>query len=1561
MAAVPARPLVVSRNLRCSRRRCSPCLPLLLPCFAHCFFLSSASAAAAAVSTATPHGSADSSSFHSISGIRQLQSLSAGEGFFQPGGFGGLPTLPPQTTTTTTIPQFFFKAPVVLKSPDTTSTTSMSASTITTTSTVPSPTFIFKRPDTITFSSSTRSMTTASFTYSSSSTGSVTESTSTTTTITATATWTSTETSSQISSTGTTTQVTTTNSLTTTSSESSTTASTSITLTATSSSTTLPTLTSTTTLTTSSKTSTTSVTGTATTVSSKVRTITSTPTSTSDTKSATLSSLSHTASSTLSTFTATFSSSSVTSSSTLSSTELTNTMTSVTKGTSTTLASSRGMLSSTLSTKALTSITTRTASSITTTSVSTRTQTTGSHTSSSTFSVFTTTSTSSSGTFSSTVSSTKVTHTTTATSTVTSSKSVSGRTKSSTVSKLTTSVSSISKTSSGTIRSTEVTETVSLTSTSTNTLTNSAASLTATRTATTSYAVSSVSSTVTHPLTSSTATVTSTSASTSATFPFTTAGRDILKQESAAAALTLLNDERSMAARIIAEAKVKPSGKSLRVSTLTTSDGSELTVALLTAEDGLDSFEITVGDASGSVKIPKVVLEQLGGGIAAMTAGPLSQSTAQLLAETASMPTMAAAPMSVSLFDANGTALSTDLAKPIEITLQGDTNASAACVYWDRDAGLWSSRGVQRVFLPAGSSKSIVCSTSHLSIFAAVQRDAVSVVQQTFECKAESFSFSFAHLESLGSNSSWWRQVPASMLGGATLACMVAALLAVHMEFRFGKMQWVRKALSLPEDKHALTSPRLVCWPRRGMFHRGILMYCVQSQHALRAGVDVESLSLGMQICNAVTSSDASPLETPLQVAAQELAEELDLYYSASRAVCSFTRANWFMRAVLLLAALHPWNAFRKSLFTPRIAELLLAVAKLAGPLALNVFSLQAASFILAEQNWFTCWQEQAVLRPSLACAASCLLGEMAIASFRDLRHYDHASLGCDARQVRRWRLRVKLFWTLLVTYLTGSLAVMLAFLATVPKAAGLTWLYSALFNVSLQMVVWPLLVATVLASLATTSLRDRRETDARMKEGGGGPKMVASAAAVGPLDTKVLPFDMQEQQTEVTGIPVARPGSAWQAWQVPGNDRNGRFEAGCVLADYFALAHSASPPDDSRTGRLEISPMNKSSFGVSWTGVWGFGKARGSAKESSSPTSCSDVSGSSLSPSGQGVDFPGFEGMTGLPRPGTPRCMEIAMRATGLGGCQWRSDECLDDLDLPGMVYDSVQRPGTTVARPSCRSVPQRRGRGAQEKFGLGEMGHTKLDVFGSTSRSTFSSLAGPTRPPARQSPSASKGDEAMGALGFGRNIHCEMLSTTDAFGRTVTWSSRLEPTLQCITESGGEDAFPAQPFHFHGEEWDEEQFSTISFGASFGGTALPARGSFGETAFPSRERYMASEELDRSGWCWTRPAQVPDPFGASWRSSQSSLAATGAGGRASAEALMAISVTGESVHSGGFDDVESVVLDEGMKTCSGLRFGATATAWEAEQPAERPKAPWQARRPTIPWRCVEVEETEL
>lgn len=1053
-----------------------------------------------------------------------------------------------------------------------------------------------------------------------------------------------------------------------------------------------------------------------------------------------------------------------------------------------------------------------------------------------------------------------------------------------------------------------------------------------------------------------------------------------MKQESAAAALSLLNDERATAARVIANAAKGISNGESRVSTVTTSDGSELTVTLLTAQDGLDSFEVKVGNFSSSVKIPKVVLEQLGGGIGAMTAGPLSQSTARLLAETASMQTMVAEPMSVSLFDENGSALTMHLAEPIEITLQGEANDSAVCVYWDREAGLWSSQGVERVF-PEGSSAgptSIVCSTTHLSIFAAVQRDVFSVVKHTLDCKAEIFSFSFVQLQSLGNNSSWWRQLPGTMLGGATLICMVAALIAVHMDCRYGKMQWVRETLSRTDSLACDTAtPRqptnMTCWPRHG-----ILMYCVQNQHALRAGADVQSLSLSMQTSSAVTNMDASPSETPLQISAKKLAEELDLYSSASRAVVSFTGANWMMRVVLLFAALHPWNAFRKSLFTPRIAEILLSVAKLVGPLAMNVFSLQHAEFLMVELSWLTCWQKQAILRPAMACAFSCMLGEVAIASFRYLRQYDHSSLGSNIKQVRRWRLRVKLFWTLLVTYLTGSLAILLAFLATLPEAAGLTWLYSALFNIALQMAVWPLLLALGLASLVKTSLQHSKGqhskgADACMQEAGDGPK-AASITACDILDSKVETLD-QPEQTEVTGIPVVRPGSAWQAWPVSGYERNGMFEAGCVLADYFALSKTAAPPDDSRSGQLEIgqldiSPMNKSSFGMSWTGIWAFGKTQGSGKESSSPTSSSEVSGSCLSPTKEGLDFPGFEGMGGLPRPGTPRCMEIAMRATGLGGCQWRSDESLDS-DLPGMVYpsaDTAKRPGNAVPRPTtCRSVPQRRDRRAQEKFGLGDVGHARLDVFGSTCRPTSSSVANPGRPPARESPSASKGYEGLGALGFERNIHSEVLSTTDAFGRTVNWSSRLEPTLQGITESGDEDPFPAQPFHFHGEELDEDQFSTNSLEAPFGGDALPDDNKFSETTFPSRERYIAAEQLDRSGWCWNRPQQVPDPFGSSWGSSKSTNSTAdqqqsrmggGRGGanRASEEELMAISITGsETTSSGGrdfmppdFDDVDSIVLDEGMKTSSNLRFGATATAWEAaELPYERPQAPLGARRP--------------
>ncbi|CAJ1348100.1 unnamed protein product [Effrenium voratum] len=80
---------------------------------------------------------------------------------------------------------------------------------------------------------------------------------------------------------------------------------------------------------------------------------------------------------------------------------------------------------------------------------------------------------------------------------------------------------------------------------------------------------------------------------------------------------------------------------------------------------------------------------------------------------------------------------------------------------------------------------------------------------------------------------------------------------------------------------------------------------------------------------------------TPLRRAALDLAEQVDLCASATGAVCSFTGAGLGARVLLLFPALHPLRLLSTSLFYPKLSAVGFLGAKLVGPMALNVFTLQ--------------------------------------------------------------------------------------------------------------------------------------------------------------------------------------------------------------------------------------------------------------------------------------------------------------------------------------------------------------------------------------------------------------------------------------------------------------------------------------------------------------------------------------------------------------------------------------------------------------------------------------------
>ncbi|CAJ1420510.1 unnamed protein product, partial [Effrenium voratum] len=255
---------------------------------------------------------------------------------------------------------------------------------------------------------------------------------------------------------------------------------------------------------------------------------------------------------------------------------------------------------------------------------------------------------------------------------------------------------------------------------------------------------------------------------------------------------------------------------------------------------------------------------------------------------------------------------------------------------------------------------------------------------------------------------------------------------------------------------------------------------------------------------------------------------QVDLCASATGAVCSFTGAGLGARVLLLFPALHPLRLLSTSLFYPKLSAVGFLGAKLVGPMALNVFTLQLFGRALSYRSQEICEFHQAILRPFLAALVSTLLGQLVVWGFYTLRRFSlEKNEDSEWQQVRRWRRRVRAFWVLLPAYLLLSVLLIAAFLSSVSQQDGSYWLYGVLVNVAFQLFLLPFLFAMLLA--------------------------VLSLASRGPV--KVSP---------VEEAPARPKSAAKRSTETP--------LPGSVLEDYFAArtSQSASP---TRCGSLDLSP----------------------------------------------------------------------------------------------------------------------------------------------------------------------------------------------------------------------------------------------------------------------------------------------------------------------------------------------------------------------------------------------------
>lgn len=168
-------------------------------------------------------------------------------------------------------------------------------------------------------------------------------------------------------------------------------------------------------------------------------------------------------------------------------------------------------------------------------------------------------------------------------------------------------------------------------------------------------------------------------------------------------------------------------------------DGTVLVgVAIAVPEDG---SPVAFGYGNVSVEVPSAILESLGApGVAVMGLVPTTSPLFNLL--NSSEGGMQSDILSLDLF-ANGTAVK-DLVEPIQLTLVSDGSQPATCAYLDEETNKWSTAGVSLVSVQNGT---IICATSHLSIFGAILQSAFAALA----CSNAAAIFSEKGLRSLGS------------------------------------------------------------------------------------------------------------------------------------------------------------------------------------------------------------------------------------------------------------------------------------------------------------------------------------------------------------------------------------------------------------------------------------------------------------------------------------------------------------------------------------------------------------------------------------------------------------------------------------------------------------------------------------------------------------------------------------------------------------------------------------------------------------------------------------------
>jgi len=546
--------------------------------------------------------------------------------------------------------------------------------------------------------------------------------------------------------------------------------------------------------------------------------------------------------------------------------------------------------------------------------------------------------------------------------------------------------------------------------------------------------------------------------------------------------------------------------------------GETITIAVMSLEGAAANggkLEIPISSGEGGfepkVEMPVSVLRaaSASGDPVAMGASVMGASSRQALAQALgdSSPEISGAPLTLSMFDLNSKPISIQhLEEPIIIKVSNNASKDTQCMFWNASLGDWSGEGVRKL---TGNNSDLMCSTTHLSIFAGIAKK----IGQTFECSNAASLFSNDAMNNI-SNGEWASSGPSiavwSVVSAFVVFMVFAALLdhrdsnrfkiVAHLRGSSGRTRFdsLRQSVAQSRGTASLAEPAessLVSWCKLiastalelvlmlleavvGRF-KAMLQALLKAPQAPRIVVETalneaQSFQLGVDSASVSTirkfddglnlSDEAQTIVTSHKVyhLSKGVAEKKDLENTGDNALFSFLERSSAYRFFCLCAALNPVVAMTSfSLFDTHMTRACLFCVRVAGAAASNAvfYDMSALPKDMTQDLQETCAAEDSygwvgnlvvgVVSTALSDGVMFFLVGIRGMQYPELALLDGAEIPLRKMEHRIMAAQVRgvIFWLILISYSGTCFYVVLAFNSSVSEKDQEEWFLACLWT----------------------------------------------------------------------------------------------------------------------------------------------------------------------------------------------------------------------------------------------------------------------------------------------------------------------------------------------------------------------------------------------------------------------------------------------------------------------------------------------------------------------------------